>query len=79
MESLLEHTGCDRPWDPGKPPLGGRQYPARAGGCASLKTRIFPLPFFKRISDVYDEEFQATLDESGGEKDYAAFAENHRY
>lgn len=46
---------------------------------ADFKTYIFPLLFFKRISDVYDEEFQAALDESGGDRDYAAFAENHRF
>ena len=46
---------------------------------ADFKTYIFPLLFFKRISDVYDEEFQAALDESGGDSDYASFAENHRF
>ena len=46
---------------------------------ADFKTYIFPLLFFKRISDVYDEEFQAALDESGGDQDYAAFAEYHRF
>jgi len=43
------------------------------------KSIIFPLMFFKRISDVYDEEYQAALEESGGEKDYAEFKENHRF
>ena len=43
------------------------------------KQFIFPLLFFKRISDVYDEEFQRALDESGGDKNFAAFAENHRF
>jgi len=43
------------------------------------KQFIFPLLFFKRISDVYDEEFQVALDESGGDLDYASFAENHRF
>lgn len=46
---------------------------------ADFKTYIFPLLFFKRVSDVYDEEFQAALDESGGDSDYASFAENHRF
>jgi len=46
---------------------------------ADFKTYIFPLLFFKRISDVYDEEFKQALDESGGDIDYAAFAENHRF
>lgn len=43
------------------------------------KSIIFPLMFFKRISDVYDEEYQEALEESGGEKDYAEFKENHRF
>ncbi len=43
------------------------------------KQFIFPLLFFKRICDVYDEEYQQALDESGGDVDYAIFAENHRF
>lgn len=43
------------------------------------KQFIFPLLFFKRISDVYDEEFANALNESGGDLDYAAFSENHRF
>ena len=47
-----------------------------AGDC---KQFIFPLLFFKRLCDVYDEEYQRALDESGGDVDYAAFVENHRF
>lgn len=43
------------------------------------KQYIFPLLFFKRICDVYDEEFQLALGESDGDLEYAAFAENHRF
>lgn len=43
------------------------------------KQYIFPLLFFKRISDVYDEEFEKALAESNGDLDYAAFAENHHF
>src|SRR3954468_19190984 len=43
------------------------------------KQFIFPLLFFKRISDVWDEEYQHALDESGGDLAFAAFAENHRF
>jgi type I restriction enzyme M protein len=43
------------------------------------KQFIFPLLFFKRVSDVYDEEYEQALAESGGDVDYAAFAENHRF
>jgi type I restriction enzyme M protein len=46
---------------------------------ADFKTYIFPLLFFKRISDVYDEELQRALDESDGDLDYAGFRENHRF
>ncbi|MGP9712667.1 N-6 DNA methylase, partial [Psychrobacter sp. AOP29-E1-7] len=35
--------------------------------------------FFKRISDVYDEEFEKALAESDGDMEYAAFAENHHF
>jgi type I restriction enzyme M protein len=35
--------------------------------------------FFKRISDVYDEEFENALAESDGDLEYAAFAENHHF
>lgn len=34
---------------------------------SDFKVYIFPLLFFKRISDVYDEEFQMALEESGGD------------
>ena len=43
------------------------------------KQYIFPLLFFKRICDVYDEEFETALQESDGDLEYAAFAENHHF
>jgi type I restriction enzyme M protein len=43
------------------------------------KQFIFPLLFFKRISDVFDEESQQALEESGGDVGFAAFGENHRF
>ncbi len=43
------------------------------------KQFIFPLLFFKRLSDVYDEEFEQALIESDGDVDFAKFAENHRF
>lgn len=46
---------------------------------ADFKVYIFPLLFFKRISDVYDEEYQEALDESGGDVDYAKSNEFHRF
>ena len=43
------------------------------------KQFIFPLLFFKRISDVYDEEFTEAMEESDGDKQYALFPEHHRF
>lgn len=43
------------------------------------KQFIFPLIFYKRICDVYDEEYQNALKESGDDMDYASFSENHRF
>jgi type I restriction enzyme M protein len=43
------------------------------------KQFIFPLLFFKRISDVWDEEYQRALDDSDGDVDFASFAEVHRF
>lgn len=46
---------------------------------ADFKQYIFPLLFFKRISDVWDEEYKIALEESGNDLSYAEFAENHRF
>jgi len=46
---------------------------------ADFKQYIFPLLFFKRISDIWDEEYQEALDLSEGDIDYANFRENHRF
>lgn len=46
---------------------------------SDFKVYIFPLLFFKRISDVYDEEFQLALDESEGDVEYASLPEFHRF
>jgi len=43
------------------------------------KQYIFPLLFFKRICDVYDEEYETALKESDGDLEYASFAENHHF
>ncbi|MBT4945060.1 MAG: SAM-dependent DNA methyltransferase [Candidatus Marinimicrobia bacterium] len=43
------------------------------------KQYIFPLLFFKRICDVYDEEYETALSESDGDNEYAEFAENHHF
>jgi len=43
------------------------------------KSFIFPLLFLKRLSDVFDEEYQAALEESDGDEGYAALPEQHRF
>lgn len=43
------------------------------------KQFIFPLLFYKRLCDVFDEETQDALAESGGDKQFAAFPERHRF
>jgi type I restriction enzyme M protein len=46
---------------------------------ADFKAYIFPLLFFKRVSDVYIEEYEKALKESDGDEEYAAFPENHSF
>ena len=43
------------------------------------KQFIFPLLFYKRVCDVFDEETQVALKESGGDAKFAAYPENHRF
>jgi type I restriction enzyme M protein len=43
------------------------------------KSYVTPILFFKRLSDVYDEETTKALEESGGDEEYASFPENHRF
>jgi type I restriction enzyme M protein len=46
---------------------------------SDFKVYIFPLLFFKRISDVFDEELQQALEESDGDLEYANLPEFHRF
>ncbi|PIE74044.1 MAG: DNA methyltransferase [Deltaproteobacteria bacterium] len=43
------------------------------------KQFIFPLLFYKRLCDVYDEELADALEESGGDEEYAVLPEQHRF
>jgi type I restriction enzyme M protein len=43
------------------------------------KQFIFPLLFYKRLCDVYDEELASALEESGGDEEYATLPEQHRF
>jgi type I restriction enzyme M protein len=45
----------------------------------SYKQYIFPLMFFKRICDVYDEECAELLKEYEGDEDVLEWEENHRF
>ena len=45
----------------------------------NFKDYVTPILYFKRISDVYDEETQAALIESGGDAEYASLPEQHRF
>lgn len=42
------------------------------------KSIIFPLMFFKRLSDVYDEEYEDAL-QTYGDEESAKFSENHMF
>jgi type I restriction enzyme M protein len=43
------------------------------------KQFIFPLLFYKRLCDVFDEEMQTALAESDGDQQFSLFPENHRF
>jgi len=45
---------------------------------ADFKTYIFPLLFFKRICDVWEDEFAAIVEETG-DPELALFPESHRF
>ena len=45
---------------------------------SDYKTYIFPILFFKRVCDVYDEEFKEAMSFYGGDEDMAAAPEQHR-
>ena len=45
----------------------------------SYKQYIFPLLFFKRLSDVYDEESAEALEISDGDAEFAALPEHHSF
>ena len=46
---------------------------------SDFRVYIFPLLFFKRLSDGYDEEYQLALAESEGDDEYASLPEFHRF
>ena len=48
-------------------------------GAGSYKNYVFPLMFYKRICDVYDEEYSEALEVSEGDVEYASMDEVHRF
>ena len=46
---------------------------------ADFKTYVFPLLFFKRISDVHDEEYEAAVAESDGDEEFVRFSQNYSF
>ena len=48
-------------------------------GHESFKDYITPLLYYKRLSDVWDEEYQNALDESDGDVEYARLPEQHLF
>lgn len=48
-------------------------------GAGSYKNYLFPLIFYKRICDVYDEEYATAMIESDNDEEYAAMGDNHRF
>lgn len=48
-------------------------------GAGSYKNYLFPLIFYKRICDVYDEEYAIAMVESDNDEEYAAMGDNHRF
>jgi type I restriction enzyme M protein len=46
---------------------------------SDYKQYIFPLLFYKRLSDVYLEEYSEALEVHGGDAEYAAMAMFHRF
>ena len=46
---------------------------------ADFKAYIFPMLFFKRISDVYDEEYQSALKKFDGDEEAASYPENFSF
>jgi type I restriction enzyme M protein len=46
---------------------------------SDYKQFIFPLLFFKRLCDVYDEEYEAAMQRFDGDEEYASLPEQHRF
>jgi len=58
---------------------GAAKYLRNKIDAGDYKAYIFPLLFYKRISDVYDDEFKKAMDESKGDEDYAHSKTLHQF
>ncbi len=43
------------------------------------KSYVTPILFFKRISDVHDEEYELALEKSNGDEEFASFDDNYSF
>ena len=48
-------------------------------GHESFKDYLTPLLYYKRISDVWDEEYRSALEESDNDEEYARLPEQHLF
>ena len=48
-------------------------------GHESFKDYLTPLLYYKRISDVWDEEYRSALEESDNDEEYARLPEQHMF
>ena len=46
---------------------------------ADFKAYVIRLLFFKRLSDVHDEEYAAALNKSGNDAQYTLFPQHYRF
>ncbi len=58
---------------------GAAEYLRGQIDASDYKQYIFPLLFYKRLSDVYRDEFEEALKFSDGDNEYAKLPEQHRF
>ena len=58
---------------------GAAEYLRGQIDASDYKQYIFPLLFYKRLSDVYRDEYEEALKFSDGDKEYAELPEQHRF
>lgn len=74
---ILQEQKCCR-GTTGIPPAGVGQHPARPRDADDFNTYMFPLLFFKRICDFWDEECAEIVTDTG-DGELALFPESHRF